>query len=192
MTQLYDNKFKDNFNIEIDGISLFAENISPEESYNRRETNTVNILGGTQYTQRTNYIAKKFSFTTHLLVEPDRPDVYDKLFQEWMSKPCEIISPEMGGLFNAEVIVKTEHTSPSTLTLTITVTELPEQTSNIPNDSFTIPEDKLETEEHRLAREAKAQAKKDAAEKARTVTTTTNNTITPHDAGAVKTTSTKN
>lgn len=173
MVELYTNKFKDNFNIEIDGVSLFAEEVSPEESYNRRETNTVNILGGTQHTQRTNYIARKFSFTTHLMVEPDRPDVYNSLFMEWMSKPCEIICPDMGGLFNAEVIVKSEHSAPRILTLTITVTELPGQTSNIPNDSFTIPEDKLETEEHRLAREAKAKAKQEKADAARTVSTTT-------------------
>lgn len=178
MVQLYENKFKDNFNIEISGVELFAEEISPEESYNRRETNTVNILGGTQYVQRTNYIARKFSFTTHLLVEPDRPDAYDKLFREWMSKPCEVISPDLGGLFNAEIIVKTEHSGPRTLTVTITVTEIPDIISNIPNDTYTIPEDKLETEEHRIAREAKAQAKKEAAEKARTVTTTNNSSTT--------------
>lgn len=182
--QLYDNKFNDNFNMEIDGVTLFAESVSPEESYNRRETNTINILGGTQYTQRTTYVARKFSFTTHLIVEPDRPDIYDDLFREWMSKPCEVISPDLGGMFNASIIVKTEHTGPRTLTVTITVTEIPEETSNIPDDSFTIPEDKLETEEHRLAREAKAQAKKEAAEQAKANNTTTSSSTRTHDGQA--------
>lgn len=155
MVELYKNKFNDSFNIEIDGIPMFAEDVSSEESYNRRETNRVNILGGTQFVQRTNYIVRKFSFTTHLTCTPDRPDMYDKILADLCSKPCEVISPDMGGMFDAEIQIKKDHTGPRTLTLNITVTEIPKVESNIPNDSFTIPEDKLESEEARIARESK-------------------------------------
>lgn len=131
------------FNISIDGFSLIGEDISPNESFNRRETSRKNIIGGTQSVVRTNYIHKDFNFTAHLRIDPLYPDIYDETLQLWQSKTVEVISKELGGKFNAECIVKRKHDSPSYLTLDIQLIEIPEATSNIPNDTFAVPTDKI-------------------------------------------------
>ena len=142
---MYNSKVnKDNYNVSIDGYDLIAESFNANEAYNRRETGRKNIIGGTQAVIRTNYIHRDYSFTTHLLIDPLYPDVYDDLFREWMSKPVEVISKHMGGKFNAEVIVKklNDKVSPNYLSIEIQVLEIPDVESLIPNDKFKSPANK--------------------------------------------------
>ena len=142
---MYDSKVnKDYYNVSIEGYDMIAETITANESYNRRETGRKNIIGGTQAVIRTNYIHRDYSFTTHLLIDPLYPDVYDDIFKEWMSKPVEVISKHMGGKFNAEVIVKklNDKVSPNYLSIEIQVLEIPDVESLIPNDKFKSPANK--------------------------------------------------
>ncbi|MDO5849315.1 MAG: hypothetical protein Q4P18_07255 [Methanobrevibacter sp.] len=137
-----------NETVEIDGYPFYAQSITGEESYNRRETVRKNILGGTQHVSRGKYIPRKFSFSTYVHIEKDYPEVYDEIFKKMVSKPCTVISQYMGGMFEAEVIIQkdAEESSPEDLKLDIDIIEIPNQESTIPNDVFTIPEDKLEEE----------------------------------------------
>lgn len=135
-----DSKF---FNVSIDGLSLIAEDLTPNSSFNRRETARHNIIGGTQRIVRTTYVHRDFSFTSHVRVDPLYPDVYDETFKLWHSKPVEVISKEMGGKFNAECIVKKTHETPSYLRLEIQLIEIPDETSLIPNDTISVPTDKV-------------------------------------------------
>lgn len=134
----------DNYNISLDGHQMIMEDLTPNESFNRRETIRHNIIGGTQTVMRGNYLPRDFTFTTHLLIDPDFPDVYDSIIKEWQSKPVEVISKYMGGKFNAEVIIK-KSPSPSSnyLAIEVQVIEIPGDTSLIPNDEFIIPADKV-------------------------------------------------
>lgn len=143
--------------VEIDGYPFYATEITPTESYNRRETNRQSILGGTEHVTRGKYIPRSFSFTTYVHIPEGHPEVYDTIFQEMVSKPCEVISPYMGGKFNAEVIIQktAEEASPEDIKLDIEVVEIPSMDSLIPNDKVVVPADKLESEKDRLAREAK-------------------------------------
>lgn len=132
------------YNVSIDGYSMIMEECNPNESYNRRETIRHNIIGGTQNVVRGNYIVRDYSFTTHLLIDPEYPDVYDDVFKSWQSKPVEVISKYMGGKFNAECIVKRNpNDSPNYLSVEIQVIEIPTELSNIPNDTFGAPVDKI-------------------------------------------------
>ena len=78
---------------------------------------------------------------------PDgHPEKYDDIFEEMVSRPCEVISPYMGGKFDAEVIIQktAPEASPNHIELDIQVKEIPDATvSNIPGDSFTKPADRL-------------------------------------------------
>lgn len=143
-------------NVEINGIPFYAEEITPNESYNRREFNRKSILGGTEHITRGKYIPRDYSFETTIYFPTDHPESYDTIFQEIVSKPVEVISKYMGGKFMAEVIIQktAETASPNHLRLEIQIKEIPEK-SLIPGDIVNIPEDKLESEEDRIAREAK-------------------------------------
>lgn len=132
------------FNISIDGLDLIAEEINPSESFNRRETLRKNIVGGTQQVVRGGYIPRDHTIITHIMIDPEFPNVYDNIFMEWMSKPVEVISKDLGGKFNAELIIKKSHNdSPNFLKLEIQIIEIPNNKSNIPNDSLKIPSDEL-------------------------------------------------
>lgn len=137
-------KSSEGYNIEINGFPFFAESVDSDEFYNRRDLVVNNIIGGTQQVMRGPYIARSFSFVTHVLVDPEHPDVYNDIFREMMSGTCEVISPELGGLFKANVIIKPLHKKPRSLELSISITEIPGTESNIPGDVFVVPEDKLE------------------------------------------------
>lgn len=132
------------YNIEIGGFPFFAEDLDADEFYNRREIVVTSIMGGTQHVNRGVYVARSFSFKTHIRVEYDHPDVYNEIFRELMSGPCDVISPELGGMFKANVIIKPKHISPLYLELSVKITEIPTEESNIPGDVVHIPEDKLE------------------------------------------------
>ncbi len=148
-------------NIEINGYPFYAEEISPTESYNRRELNRQSILGGTEKVKRGAYVVREFSFTTHIYIPTGHPETYDTIFQEMVSNPCEVISPYMGGKFDAEVTIQktAEEASPNHLELEVTVKEIPGQESLIPNDYLNIPADKLESEADKQARENKNKTK---------------------------------
>ena len=135
----------DYFNLSVDGYDIIAEDINPNESYNRRETVRKNIIGGTQQVVRGGYIPRDATIVTHFMIDPEFPDVYDEIIMEWQSKPVEIISRELGGKFDAEVIVKKTHNdSPNFLKMEMQIIEIPSSTSNIPNDTMKIPSDELE------------------------------------------------
>ena len=130
------------YNLSIDGFDIVAETISPNESFNRRETARKGIIGGTQTVIRTNYIVRDFTVNCHFMIDPLYPDVYDNIFREWQSKPVEVICKEMGGKFNAEcTIKKSVDKSPQFLKVDIQLVEIPSD-SLIPNDTFKLPSDK--------------------------------------------------
>ena len=133
------------FNISIDGLDLIGSDFSPSESFNHRETARHGIIGGTQNVILTTYVPRDFTFQTKVHIDPLYPDVYDSTFQLWMSKPVEVVSKELGGLFKAECKVKKTHESPAYLSLEIQLIEIPDETSNIPNDTFKAPSVKVIT-----------------------------------------------
>lgn len=134
--------------VEIDGYPFFGENISGgNNSYNRRELNRQKLLGGTENVTRGKYMSREYRFSTDVYTEGN-PRIFDEIFLDMSNKPCEVISPYMGGKFNAEIIIEREdeEASPEHMRLEITVKEIPEQQPNIPGESFTVPEDVLETD----------------------------------------------
>lgn len=134
------NVSKDNYNVSLDGYDMIMEEVTVNEGFNRRETIRHNIIGGTQSVMRGNYLPRDYSFITHLLIDPDFPDVYDSVLREWQSKPVEVISRYMGGKFNAEVIVKKTPTMyPNYLSLEVQVIEIPSKESLIPNEEYITP-----------------------------------------------------
>lgn len=162
MTNMYNVNIDEIHDITIDGNLFICESVSPTESFPRRELNRTKIIGGTEIATKGQYIGRDISITTHVAIDPLRPDMYDADFQEMMSKICEVISPELGGKFNAQVIIKKEHDKPKQLKLTIQIIEVADAVSKIPGEGkFIIPEDKLESEEDKLARESKNKNKTD-------------------------------
>lgn len=147
MTLFYDKKYDTDFyNVSIDGYDIIAEEITPNEAFNRRETSRYNIIGGTQSVIRTNYIPRDFTIVTHLLIDPLYPDVYNNILNEWQSKAVEVVSKYMGGKFNAECIIKPDYAdSPEYMKLEIQLIEIPDTDSLIPNDGFKSPANKKVT-----------------------------------------------
>lgn len=133
----------DGCNMEIMGYPFFAESVSPNEAFRRREYNFNPLVSGTQKVTQGSYVGLDFSVTTHVKIDPDRPDVHNTIFQEMMSKPVEVISPEFGGRFDAIVVIKPEHEKLDALKLTISIKEVPTSESMIPGESFTIPETRV-------------------------------------------------
>lgn len=133
--------------VEIDGYPFYGENIRGNTSYNRRELNRQKLLGGTENVTRGKYMPKEYTFSTEVYTEGN-PTIFDEIFKEMSNKECEVISPYMGGKFNAEIIIdrEDEEASPEHMNLEITVKEIPGQQPNIPGESFTVPEDVLEAE----------------------------------------------
>ena len=132
------------FNVSLDGIEMIMEELTPNEAFNRRETERHNIIGGTQQVIRTNYVPRDFTFKTHLLIDPKHPNVYDKFLTRLQNKPVEVISKYMGGKFNAVVIIKKHpNDSPNFLTLDVQVVEIPEK-SLIPTESSKLFTNKFE------------------------------------------------
>lgn len=128
-----------NCNLEIMGYPFFAEKVSPNEAFRRREINVNNVVGGTQIVNKGAYVGLDFTITTHVHVNPDRPDEHHAIFQEMMSKPVEVVSPEIGEPFKASVVIKPEHVYLNSLELSISIKEIPEKNSKIPGESFIIP-----------------------------------------------------
>lgn len=130
----------DGCNLEIMGYPFYAEEVSPNEPFRRREYNFNSLVGGTQRITKGQYVGLDFSITTHIRVDPDRPNVHNKIFEEMMSKPVQVVSPETGGTFNALVTIKPEHETPGYLKVTISIKEVPDPgKSRIPGETFTVP-----------------------------------------------------
>ena len=140
VNNLYGENTLTGANIEIMGYPFYAETVSGNEFFNRRETVRNKILRGTEDVLKGAYVSRDFSFTTHIPIDPQRPDVHNEVFKEMMSKPVEVVSPELGGSFMAEVVVKPGHVKQSHLELNINITEIPEKDSNIPGEAkFVVP-----------------------------------------------------
>lgn len=139
-----DIKAKVSENIKINGHPFYAENISSDEAFNRRELNRNSILSGTEVVTKGKYVPRSYSFTTTIYHPTNRPDSFDKILKEIVSNPAEIISPYMGGKFKAEVIIQKniEESSPNHMVLDFTLTEIPNAKSNIPGEKFTVPKPK--------------------------------------------------
>ena len=130
----------DGCNMEIMGYPFFAESVSPTESFRRRDWNFNALVGGSQKVTPGAYVGLQFSVTTHVHIDPDRPDEHNSIFQEMMSKPVEVLSPEFGGRFNAIVVVKPEHDKLDYLKLTIDIKEVPDSSQSlIPGEEFLVP-----------------------------------------------------
>lgn len=129
----------DGCNLEIMGYPFYAENVSPNESFRRREYNFNPLVGGTQIVTPGAYVGLDFSITTHVRIDPDRPDEHNAIFQEMMSKPVEVTSPEIGGTFKAIVVIKPQRDKLTHLKLDISIKEVPDKESKIPGESFTVP-----------------------------------------------------
>ena len=127
--------------VTIMGIPFYAEEISPQEQYNRREREFTSILGGTERVSQGKYIHREFSFTTTIFFPTGRPDVYDNTFRKMQSKPVEVISPYMGGTFKALIQISPSfpENSPNHMDLDVTVTEVPDKKSRIPGETFVVP-----------------------------------------------------
>ena len=136
-------------NLEIMGYPFYAESVSPNEAFRRREYNFNNLVGGTQKVIPGAFIGLDFSITTHVFIDPNRPDEHNSIFQEMVSKPVEVISPELGGKFNAIVTIKPERDRLDSLKLTIGIKEVPSSKSGIPGEVFTVPKSRdVEPEEN--------------------------------------------
>lgn len=129
----------DGCNLEIMGYPFYAENVSPNESFRRREYNFNALVGGTQKVTPGAYVGLDFSITAHVRIDPDRPDEHNAIFQEMMSKPVEVVSPELGGRFNAIVVIKPQRDKLTHLKLDISIKEVPDKNSLIPGEEFTVP-----------------------------------------------------
>ena len=156
----------DGCNLEIMGYPFFAENVNPNEAFRRREYNFNALVGGTMDVTPGAYVGLDFSITTHVFIDPDRPDEYNSIFQEMMSKPVEVVSPDLGGRFNAIVVVKPERDKVNALKLTISVKEVPDSQSLIPGEEFTVPGPrKVETKKDKKKGKDKDSKDKDSKSK---------------------------
>ena len=152
-------------NLEIMGYPLYAESVSPNEAYRRREYNFNGIVGGTQKVTPGAYVGLDFTITAHVFIDPDRPDEHNNIFQEMMSKPVEVISPELGGKFNAIVTIKPERDKLNSLKLTIGIKEVPDSNSLIPGEEFLIPKSKKVEVKKETKKDSKKDSKKDTKTK---------------------------
>lgn len=130
-------------NLEIDGFPFYVEKASPNEAYRRREINLNAVVGGTLKASKGQYVGLDFKITTHVRVDPNKPYVHDKIFQEMMSKPVTVVSPELSkDSFKAMVVITPEHSTLNFLELSISIKEIPSSKSKIPGESWTVPKTK--------------------------------------------------
>ena len=124
-------------NVKIGGYPFYAENIDADEPFNRRDYEFTPLLNGTLKTRRGKYIQRKFSFTTTLYSADGRPDAHDKILSELQSKPVEVISPAMGGMFMAIVTFRRniQEGSRYHTEYDVDITEIPDKKSNIPGET---------------------------------------------------------
>ena len=143
-------------NVEINGFPFYASEIKASEGLNRRELTRKKIKMGTEFVARGEYIPREYSFSTTVEIPEERPDIHNNAFLEIMNSPAEVVCPDMGGIFKAQVIIKQSHDSgnPTQLDLDVTVKEIPEK-SLIPDDSV----ESLSIEVFKTQEEANEEAK---------------------------------
>lgn len=105
---------------------FFAENITSNEAFSRRDLIRTKVMNGTEVVTQGDWIGRDFTFTTHIPIAEDR-QIYDKYFQSMLHQPCTIMSPDMGDMFTAQVIIKKTpmENHPNTLVLEIQIIEIP-------------------------------------------------------------------
>ncbi len=105
---------------------FFAEQITPNEAYSRRDLIRTKVMNGTEVVTQGDWIGRDFTFTSHIPIDYD-PTIYDKYFTVMLHQPCTILSPDMGNMFDAQVLIKKSplENYPKTLTLEIQVIEIP-------------------------------------------------------------------
>ena len=106
---------------------FFAEQITPNEAYSRRDLVRTKVTNGTEVVTQGDWIGRDFQFTSHVPVGDDR-QVYDKYFQSMMHQPCTILCEDMGDMFDAQVIIKKSPLEgyANTLKLEVQVQEIPD------------------------------------------------------------------
>ena len=142
MAKMYDVS-TDGCNISIMGYPFFAEKVQANEAFRRRDFNYNNFVGGTASVTKGPYVPLEFTVTTHVLVDPNRPDAHNTIFQEMMRNPVDVVSPELGGKFKAIVVIKPEHSYLNYLELSISIKEVPNSVSLAKlGESFKVPASK--------------------------------------------------
>ena len=159
-------------NIEIMGFPFYAEKVSVTEAFRRRELNYNAVVGGTQKVTKGQYVGLEFKVTTHVKIDPDRPDEHNSIFQEMMSKPVTVVSPELGGKFKANVVIVPDHAKLNSLELSITIKEIPGSKSLIPGESWVVPKTKKidlkKKDKKDTDKDTKKDTKKDSKSKSKT------------------------
>ncbi len=145
MVGMYEDIVNVDETVEINGYPFYPSEITGGEPFNRREVNRESILGGTEHVSRTKYIVREFSFSTYIHIPDGHPEAYDAIFQEMVNKPAVVISPYMGGKFNAEVTITrdAEESTPNDLKLDVDIKEIPDEKSNISGEVFYELEDEI-------------------------------------------------
>lgn len=126
-------------NLKIMGYPFYVEKVSADNAIRRREFNWNGLVGGTSKVSKGAYVPLEFTVTTHVMIDSTRPDIHNKIFEEMMSKPVVVSSPEIGGTFKAIVVITPGHEKQNWLELSIKIKEVPGKDSLIPGESFVVP-----------------------------------------------------
>lgn len=139
-------KYSENINsnsscnsVDIEGFLFFADEISPDNSYSKREYKRTSIMGGGEFVSRGVYQPKEFSFNSSLEVDPSEPYIYDRIFSLMENKPggCEIISPYTGHFWGEVSINKTHpEASPHIIEVEVKIKEIPKANANLYGDGI--------------------------------------------------------
>ena len=122
-------------NVEIGGYPFHGRDITPEESWPRREKKRTNIMSGTQVITKGAFIPHKYSFTANVLVPEDKPGTYDTIFQSIQNNVSRVVCPEMGDPFDAEVIIKRSRETPRWLKVEVSIEEIPGTNSSVTDNN---------------------------------------------------------
>lgn len=128
-----------NGNIKINGYYLKMENINVDTSFPYYNLNTTKIFNGTEINTQGEWNGISFSFETYLTLPYRERNKYDKILQEMMSKPCEVVCRDFGGLFYANVVVKKQPITgnPNGLSLNFSIKQLPITSDYYPDTKMT-------------------------------------------------------
>ena len=122
--------------VEIDGFLFFPESVKGDESFAHREFKRTKIMSGGEFVTRGQFKGREFSFSTTLDIDPNNPQMYDKVFQIMENKACNIVSPYMGDNFLAEVQIDKTHpkSAPASLKVDVKVKEIASPKTSVVGD----------------------------------------------------------